>query len=207
MKEETYEGVVLRNVVVQEGRHILTVFTLQEGVLSLATPQLSIHEMRLRTATTLLSRAEFCCRRGRGDIYRLLEASLLESFDSLRTQFSQLAAAGEFLHLILRSQLAGKPAPLLYELMLSYLRRLTITQHPLALVISFHLKLLKHEGLFGWTPIIPSIMQELASFSQEEWRCLGAWTDSRSFSEIESVTATPFLVEKVRTLLENLIHK
>ncbi len=206
MKEETSEGIVLRNTAIQEGRHILTVFTPVEGILSLATPRISIHEMRLIAATTLLSRAEFSYRKGRGDIYRIMEASLLESFDSLRTQLSQLSAAGELLHLILRSQLFGKSSPLLYQLTLVYLRRLTSTKHPLSLVMSFHLKLLKHEGLFCWTPKIPSPIEEITDFSEEEWRVIATLTDSRFFDAIERIEISPLLMEKIRLLFEKLIR-
>lgn len=205
MKEETFEGIVLRSVAVQEGKRILTVFTPAEGLVSLATPRAYTHEMRLASATALLSRAEFCSRKGNSDIYRLREASLLESFDSLRSQYAQLSAAGDLLHAILRSQLSGRPAPLLYELLLTFLRRLTCTQHPLLLVSSFQLKLLKHEGLFAWTQEAPSSLQEFASFSQDDWQNLGLLTDSRSFAEIESVMA-PRLAEKVGAFFEKLIR-
>lgn len=206
MKEETFEGIVLRSVAVQEGKRILTVFTPQEGLVSLATPRTFTHEMRLAAATALLSRSEFCCRKGNSDIYRLREASLIESFDSLRSQYAQLAAAGDLLHTVLRSQMAGRAAPLLYELLLTYLRRLTCTQHPLLLTISFQLKLLKHEGLFAWTHEIPASMHELANFSKDDWENLGLLTGSRSFSEIESVPAAPSLGQQVSALFEKLIR-
>ncbi len=206
MKEETLEGIVLRSVALQEGRCILTLFTPQEGLASVATPRTFAHEMRLASATALLSRSEFCCRKGNSDIYRLREAHQIESFDGLRTQFAKISAAGELLHLILRSQLSGRPAPLLYELMLAYLRRLTSSQHPLALVISFQLKLLKHEGLFAWTHALPRTMQELASFTEDDWLNLGLLTGSRSFTEIEAVSVTPPLGEKVSALFETLIR-
>jgi DNA repair protein RecO (recombination protein O) len=206
MKEETFEGIVLRSVPVQEGKRILAAFTPGEGLVSVATPKTFTHEMRLASATALLSRSEFCCRKGNSDIYRLREACLLESFDGLRASYSKLSAAGDLLHAILRSQLAGRPAPLLYELLLTYLRRLNSTQHPLLLVISFKLKLLKHEGLFAWTRDIPPPVQELASFSIEDWLHLGLLVGSRSFAEIESVAASPDLAEKVASLFEKLIR-
>ncbi len=202
MKEETLEGIVLRSVAVQESRHILTLFTLQEGLLSLATPRTSVHQMRQNAATALLSRSEFCLRKGRtSDVYRVLEASLIEAFDDLRNNFSQLSAAGEIIHLILRSQLPGKPAPMLYALLLTYLRRLCKSPHPLLLTISFQLKLLKHEGLFTSTS---SSLSELGSFSQDDWNRICLLTESRSFAEIENSTISAYLAEKVGKLFDQL---
>ncbi len=204
MKEEALEGIVLRSIPVREGRHILTVFTPYEGLIGVAAPRSSVHEMRQNAATALLSRSEFCIRKGRAsDIYRLLEATLIESFDKLRQEYALLSAAGELIQSILRSQLAGKPAPLLFELLLTYLRRLSCTAHPHLLTISFQLKLLKHEGLFASAS--PST-QEYAGFSPDDRRCLALLADSRSFAEIESTSLSPYLSEKVGALFEKLIQ-
>jgi len=161
--------------------------------------------MRLAAATALLSRSEFCVRKGNSDIYRLREASSLESFDSFRTQFSQLAAAGDLVQLILRSQFSGKPAPLLYQLFLTYLRRLALCQNPSCLIASFQLKLLKHEGVFAWSPAIPSSL-DWACFSSQEWETIGYLTGSRSFAEIENLPLPPLLPEKAAVLFEKLIR-
>lgn len=208
MKETNYpllEGIVLRSVAVQEGRYILTVFTPHEGLISLGTPRISIHEMRQNAAISLLSRSEFCMKKGRSEIHRLIEATQLESFDNLRDHFAKLSAAGDLLHSILLSQLSGKPAPLLYALLLTYLRRLTCSHAPALLVVSFQLKLLKHEGLFAWTKDIAHSIQEMTIFSPQDWLTVGVLMGSRSFSQIENLEASPHLLEQIKIVFEKLL--
>jgi len=197
MKEEKGEGIILRAISLNDSKRILTAFLPNEGVISLAARAISPSLGRLTAATSPLSRSELVYRRGRGEVHKLIEATLLSDHLALRSCAERLDCAGEIFQLLLHTQLPGKPAPLLYELTKAYLDRLQTTPSPKNLVASFFLKFLKHEGLFLWTQTVPP------GFNKEEWHLAGLLAASRSFQEIESVLIANNFFKKVKEFLTN----
>ena len=70
----------------------------------------------------------------------------------LRNKLSSLQAAGQLAQAILHSQLPGKPTPQLYLLFRAYFKQIHAFEDPANLIVSFKLKLLKHEGLMALSP-------------------------------------------------------
>jgi len=197
MKEEKGEGIILRAIALNDSKRILTAFLPHEGVISLAARAISPSLGRLTAATSPLSRSELVYRRGRGEVYKLIEATLLADHLALRGCADRLDCAGEIFQLLLHTQLPGKPAPLLYELTKAYLDKLQTTSSPKNLVASYFLKFLKHEGLFLWTQTVPP------GFNKEEWHLAGSLASSRSFQEIESFLIDTNFFKKVKKFLIN----
>jgi DNA repair protein RecO (recombination protein O) len=200
MKEEKGEGIILRVIPLNDSKRILTAFLPHEGIISLSARAISPSLGRLTAATSPLSRSELIYRRGRGEVHKLIEATLLSDHLILRSCAERLECAGEILQLLLRTQLPGKPSPLLYELTKAYLDRLQTTTSPKNLVTSFFLKFLKHEGLFLWTELVPP------DFNKEEWKLAERLVNSRSFQEIETIDNTKNLINKIKIYIHHRAH-
>jgi DNA repair protein RecO (recombination protein O) len=203
MKEERSEGIVLRAVPYSDTRRILTVLMPEEGIISLASRVLSPSLAKLAAATTPFSRSEFLYRRGRGEVHRLIDASMLDDHLALRSESKRLECAGEIIQVLLKTQLHGKPTPALYELTKAYLHRMQLSPHPQNLLASFYLKLLKHEGLLRWSNLCASCEKPVVYFcrgrgtcashhslpchgvNKGEWQMIGTLADSRSFKAVE----------------------
>lgn len=217
MKEERGEGIVLRATPFSDTKKILTVFMPEEGIISLATRTLSPQVSRLASATAPLTCSEFLFRQGKGEVYRLIEAHVLVDHLGLRNHIERLDGAGEIVQILLKTQLPGKPSPLLYELTKAILDRLQHSPKTANLVGSFHLKLLKHEGLLRWTPHCSVCNAQPVTFfsrgeghcslhrkdpaqpfSSIEWDCLGVLCASRSFNQIENLSLPMGLLDKIR---------
>lgn len=195
MSEKTSEGIILRTIPLTDTKRILTAFLPLEGVISLSARALSPALSRLAAATTPFARSELVYRKGRGEIYKLIEASLLEDHLALRDSSEHLHCAAEILKLLLRTQLPGKPSPQLYDLTKAFLARIQNSPSPQSLLASFLLKFLKAEGLFLWT------QQRPPGFNFEEWSLVEVLAGSRSFQEIESKQVDLGLAEKIRDRL------
>ena len=152
----TTEAIVLKSVDYRDHQKILTLFTHEEGILSLFVNHLSPKDLQRITLCSPLTCATYILKKGNKDLYKLIDATLHEGHFELRRTIQHLKAALEMLKLIHHTQMPGKPAPALYQLLKVYLKQLHTTSHIDALLISFCLKLLIHEGSFNHT-LTPSI--------------------------------------------------
>lgn len=141
------EGIILQALNFQDYDRILTVFTSHEGLIKLFLK--GANRPRMGNVTSPLTRAEFVYTLGNSDLYSCREISAITQYLPLRQSLATLEAAGEILKATLTSQLANVPAPDLYTLLSSYLEKLPLMRDPQALVASFCLKLLRHDGLFS----------------------------------------------------------
>ncbi len=224
MKEERSEGIVLRATPFSDTKRILTVFLPEEGMLSLATRSLSPTLSNLSAATSPLTCSELIYRRGRGEVHRLIDANPLEGHLELRTNAERLDCACEIAQILLKTQLPGKAAPLLYELTKVYLDKLQRCTKPINLLASFYLKLLKHEGLLHWTSHCAFCLERPVSFfckgeglcaqhrshpahaiTHSEWEFFGLLADSRSFQSMEIAELKPPFLERLRTLATEML--
>jgi DNA repair protein RecO len=171
MKEERTEGVVLKAVLHKDQERIITIFTHDHGLMSLIVKRIQGRMM----LTTPLCRAEFIYTKGRSDLYRLQDGSVIDSFLELRNHLHHLQAAGELAQAILHSQLPGKSSPKLYALLCAYLKNISLFPDPLPLTLSFRLKLLSHDGLLHWDDL------------SAEMRTLG---QARSFHHLSTLRPT-----------------
>lgn len=141
------EGIVLKAVPFKEYDKIITLFTLQEGLLSLFVRGSKRTSLQVAALTTPLTAAEYLYSPGKSSLGRFQEGSLLNQHFQLRESLSFLEAADQLSKAICASQWPGKPAPHLYFLFRTFLEKLPSTSSPSSLVASFFLKILKHDGV------------------------------------------------------------
>src|SRR5688572_23235267 len=139
MNEQQMEGIVLRTVPHKETDRILTIFTPEQGVISLYARGLSKNKPALLNLTTPLCQAEFVFQKRGGDLYRFIDGTILNLHLSIRRSYSHLEHGGKMLLAILNSQLPGKSAPALYALLLSFLNKLPHASRPETVWASFQL--------------------------------------------------------------------
>ncbi|MCP5492573.1 MAG: DNA repair protein RecO [Chlamydiales bacterium] len=144
------EGIVLKSVDFRENKRIVTIFTAEHGLITAFIP--SIKTPQRLNLSSPLTRAEWQLKPGKGDLWKFLDASILELHLPIRQDLERLQVARYLLSQMLETQMPHKPTPALYALLRSFLNRLKTTSNPLALRIAFHLKLLLHEGLFSLDP-------------------------------------------------------
>jgi DNA repair protein RecO (recombination protein O) len=147
MLEEKSEGIILRSLDYKDRQRIITVFSREAGIISLIIKGLSKRNYRLLALSSPFCRAEFIYRKGSSDLFRFIDGSVLDEHLIFRKKLSFIQTAGTLSQAILRSQMPGKPAPALYSLLCSYFQQIPSFEEFFTLVASFHLKLLKHEGL------------------------------------------------------------
>lgn len=138
------EGLILKSLIFKESDHILTVFSKEQGLVSLFSKKKNPHSLN-----SPLIQAEFVVEQGKGELYPCKEISLINSFLKIREKIESFEAAFQLVRAILDSQFPHKPAPQLYELFIRYLQEIPQTSNPGTLSSSFFLKVLRHEGLFG----------------------------------------------------------
>ncbi|MBP9842341.1 MAG: DNA repair protein RecO [Simkaniaceae bacterium] len=190
---ENVRGVVLTSFDYLDTKKILRVYTREQGKLTFI--------MHQKKGTSLppppLSEAEFIFGVSRGAFYTIKDFSLINSRLHLRNTFPLLKGAGELLQILLHSQLDEKPAPLLYDLLISYLDHLPLSPNPSLLIASFKLKLLNHEGVLSSSPFDP--------YKEEEWDILMKVTHLRSYQSLYQLTQTDSLIALADHLFTSLL--
>lgn len=140
------QGLIIKTTPYRESDHILTIFTKEQGLISLFCKKKNRPNVSFISP---LVQAEFVIRQGKGELYLCEEISLIDSFLKIREKIESFEAAFQILRLILDSQLPHKPAPQLYTLLIRYFQEIPQSSHPHTLSASFAVKILRHEGLFG----------------------------------------------------------
>ena len=175
------EGIVLSRLQYQDYDQILTIFTLQEGLVKLICKQASRSKKGMNASTSPLTRAEFVYRLGKGEISRCDEVSVIQQYVALRQRLDYLESACDMLKALSQSQMLGKPAPALYALLSYYLEHLPLMQVPEVLALSFRLKILRHEGILD-------LEEEGAKvFSPEDLRWMHHFAYCQNFAELREI--------------------
>jgi DNA repair protein RecO len=200
---EQHEGILLQ-AIPYLGHRILKIFTPDAGLISLIAKHIKAGNAAV---TTPFCKAEWVYRKSKGEIHPLKDATLIDPLQQLREQYDTISSAGSIARDLLRSQLAGRAAQGLYELLLASFKHLPI--NPAAIALSFRLKLLQFEGLIRLEPKCmrcgasathlsggESLCASHANagsfaFNDEEWRVLLALGLGRRFSEFASIQVTP----------------
>lgn len=215
---EKQEGILLHTISYLGRHRILKILTPDAGLISLFAKQVAFK--RLGWATPFC-KAEWVFERKQSDLFSLKDASLLDAFAPLRTQYNIIMAAGSIASDLISSQLPQKSCPALYALTAAYLQH--VPHNPTALAHSFRLKLLQCEGLLHLQPTcahcsLPasyltggeSVCSHHAwpgalAFEANEWSLLLRLGLSRRFSDLETVSLEESLIEKMRKLFEERI--
>ncbi|MBI3901127.1 MAG: DNA repair protein RecO [Chlamydiia bacterium] len=193
MREEKVEGICLQETSYLEKSRILKVFTKECGLIG-------IIEKRSKATLTPFSLGEWIIKKGKGDLYALQDASLLDPLLHLRSSYETLMRAGKMTQDLLYSQLPEKSAPSLYLLFLSYLKRVAQFEKPAVLSASFQLKLLLHEGLFLLEP------KSFPQFSLSEWEVILSLCRTPTFSELNRLIFPNDLEKKIDIFFRQVIH-
>ncbi|CDR32967.1 DNA repair protein RecO [Criblamydia sequanensis] len=183
------EALILSTTPYGEGHAILNVFTKDRGVL----PFFVQNALKKRSAPFFqdpLSHVEILYQEGQGDFFKGRETSIINLFLEMRSNYEALMTAFDIAGVVLSSQMPEKPAPLLFDLAICYLERLTSMKDPWILSASFRLKTLLLEGLFKIAPtctlcetaLNKSYLQEgmlLCSHCKEETQCFSLNEEDR----------------------------
>jgi len=218
-KEEKTEGIVLRSFDYKDHKRIITVFSQECGLISLITRKIAKNNYRFLSLTTPFSQIEVVFKRGRSELFQLIDGTVLQEHLQLRERYLFLQTAGQLAQAIIRSQMPGKSTPALYLLFRSFLKQIpTFPDLPL-LLSAFYLKLLRHEGLIAIAPQCTHCLEQPArfllngeslcdqhttpeahSFSTEEWNCLLTIDQSQHFSSLSPPHFSSDLAEKISHL-------
>lgn len=221
--EEKQEGLVLRNLDYKERERIITLFTPDSGLMSLIVKNITRKKSHLLALTAPLTHAEFSYMIRRSELYTFQDGTILNAHYAVRDKLSHIQAATTFANALLKTQVPGKGAPLLFRLTLTYLKYLPTFNDPAPLVASFLLKLLKNEGhlslrntccyctdtpthLFLGEPVCKRHASINAHFfDPEQWQLLDTLTNTREISLLKSLSISPALEEKIRMHYEEKI--
>lgn len=216
------EGIVLHQIPYKDYDQIVTVLTHEHGLLGVMIFGANRPKSTMKTA--LFLQAEFMIKEGRNSLYLCEEISPINHHFALRENLSHLETASEFVKAIRTSQLAGKPIPALYKLLILYLQKLPKVEDHLTLAASFLVKILLHEGLLGFPNtcttcgcfltkhhlhIAESYCQHHAppyslSFSPDEISLLLSISQCQSFFQIFSYKFSSELYDKLKKLFHSL---
>jgi len=214
--EEKTEGVILQTVPYLSSGAIVKLFS-PAGLLSFFVKRISTKK---RSYLMPLTQIEVVYRKKNG-LHSVLDLSLINHHMELRHSLECMDASGKMAKALADSQMQEKSAPDLYRLLDAYLKRLPEFQNPSALLDSFLLKLLTHEGLLHLTPTCSICNSEAHflsngeshckihaqigahSFTQSEFSSLLVLTFSKRFSEIALISP---LSSKVQKLFSQLIQ-
>jgi DNA repair protein RecO (recombination protein O) len=186
------EGVILHAIKYGEYDQILTVFTREEGLIKMIFKGAYAKKRALGASTAPFTQAEFVYDKRQSSLFVCQESALLHAHLNLRKSLACLDAAYLLAKILLASQAEQKASPLLYDLFVCYLARIPLSLSPAALVASFQLKFLRHEGLFGLTPHCSLCKADLRDhfIARGESYCEGDRPE-------EAVKLTPFEAETV----------
>ncbi|CCB89786.1 DNA repair protein RecO [Simkania negevensis] len=203
MKENKSEGIVLKSFAYKETERILHLFTHDQGIIHLIVKHLSPKKPQRINLSTPLCRGQYVYRKGKSDLYTLLDGSILNLHLPLRQSLKQLTIGGKMLQAIHDTQLPEKPAPQLYNLLAAYLKNLPLS--PENLWASFQLKLLKHEGLISFSK--PQINSALGihTLTEEEWNHFLLLAEGRDFSTLTAFTPPESLKKSIHDIFSSFI--
>lgn len=139
------KGIILHSIDFQEHDRILSVFSRDDGIVSIIVNGAN-RPSKGKPLTAPLTYAEFVYTKTRGELLRCCEVTPLETHLKLRDSLVLLETACTLLQALAKSQMPGKASPLLFDLLHAYLHELPKVADPHVLAASFKLKLLRHDG-------------------------------------------------------------
>jgi DNA repair protein RecO (recombination protein O) len=193
MTAKRCEGIILQTLKYKDYDQIATVFTQDQGI-----QKFFVKGAYRNQSATPLARAEFIYFQGKSTMYSCKEVSLLNTYLSLRNDLTQLETATELLKAVLESQMENKPAPDLYKLLIVYLEKIQVMPDPWVLAASFHLKVLRHDGLLAF---------EQPNATEEERLLIQLLAFTRSLADLASVQISPAFYQKVKTQFKEALTR
>ncbi len=149
MSSKRTDAIVLKAQSLRERDQIVTLFSKEFGIINCVFKGFRASSQKNSGPCGPLTRAEFILSGRNPDLMSCGEISILSHYLEIRKHLGRLESACQMLQAVKKTQLPGKPAPLLYVLLVKYLEALSETSHPETLAESFFLKLFRHEGRLG----------------------------------------------------------
>ena len=175
------EAIVLHTIPFQDSHQISTLFTREMGLCKAIGSFSRLPKNALFGSLTPLNHIEVIFRPSKSDLLKIASASILNAYSSIRTDYDLLHQACGMLNALMKFQFPHKPAPILFELLKSYLSMIPDAKSPEAILASFQLKLLRHEGLLSVT---------------DQCRACGATPKEISIEDGRTICATHTSLEK-----------
>lgn len=161
------EGVVLRHINYAEADRIVTIFTAERGAQKGFARGARASRKRFGPALEPFTQAVFYWRQGKGDLWSLQEADLINLRSGLRTDLDRLALAGYGVELIEILVGDGEDHQQIYELLCSYLDYLDQGGGLAVARLLFELRLVY---LLGYVPHLLHCSECLKIFDNEAIR-------------------------------------
>jgi DNA repair protein RecO len=217
MEEKKTEGLLLQTIPYLSHQKILKILTSDAGLITLLAKNKSLQPF---TQPFLI--AEWVYTIGKGEIHTLKDASLCQDLSELRESYSVISAAGLIAQDLLKSQCPEKNGRGPYALAVAYFQKLPKSLSLEAMIASFRLKLLLHDGLLGLqnecvhcgAPALS--LDEGGSychihrsphstpFSVQEWELLHEITFARQFQSLQNIKIEQSLQKKIEQLFYSL---
>jgi DNA repair protein RecO len=217
MEEKKTEGLLLQAIPYLSHQKILKVLTSDAGLITLMAKKKSLESF---TSPFLI--AEWVYTVGKGEIHTLKDASLCHDLSQLRSSYSVISSAGIIAQDLLKSQCPEKNGRGPYALAVAFFQRLAQSRSLEAMIASFRLKLLLHDGHLGLQNECihcgaPSSFLDSGSsccpihqsgygisFSPLEWELLTSLTFARQFQSIQNIKIDQSLQKKIEQLFYSL---
>ena len=194
------KGIVLKTIPYQDTGRIVSLFTDEEGLISLFVKRISNKNTHLQNVLSQLALSEFQIIKRKSDLFIYQDAALIDPFIELRRDLDKLTGAQRMLQILLLSQPGGRPSVPLFNLLSTYLRSLKESLTPMTYALSFACKVLRLEGLF------PLAKEEFPyPFNDNEWETLCLLAYATSHEVIASATLPPKVDEKLYSLFSELV--
>jgi DNA repair protein RecO len=191
-------AILLKKVPYLGESSILTLFSLDEGLISVFAK--NRNHQRLANPFCL---GEWVYRKGKKDLSFLIDVTISDSFNELKSNFDTITAAGAIAQIVLESQYPGKTSPLLFTLLHSYLKKLGECSNMQGFIASFYLKLILHEGLSTLTPDCTECTA--MDLNEEEWTLMQNLGFVRQFSILNELKISEDFFKKIERLTNQLI--
>lgn len=186
---ERATGLLLRSQSYLGRDKILSVLTPDHGLLSLMVKG---RAGKWSGVTTPFVVAEWVYLRGKKELMKLIDATLLDPLSALKNDYAVLSAAGQMAQDLLRTQMPGKPAQAPFALAVACLQKLAEFKEPRVLAAAFRLKLLIAEGLFE---------------PEDEPREFSALAQIRSFQALAELPPDPGMLAAISSFFEERVGR
>lgn len=142
------EGIILARRNYGEADRILSIYTRNHGRMAYLAKGVRRSNSKKRGHLEVFSRISFQASRGKG-LDLITEVETLENFNSIRQNLKRVSLAYYLLEVVGRMTREAEPHPGLFNLLLTYLRRLKVEKELKQLRLNFVLELLT---LLGFWP-------------------------------------------------------
>ncbi len=189
MQSHPIEAIVLHAIPFQDSHPIATLFTREMGLCKAIGSYSRLPKNALFGTLTPLNHIEVLFRPSKSDLFKIETASILNAYAPIRKDYDLLQFSCGMLNALTKFQFPHKPAPILFELLKSYLSLIIEAKSPEAILASFQLKLLRHEGLISVTDQCRQCGDTPKEISIEDGRtvCAHHTTHEKRLSEEETV--------------------